>query len=247
MSCTSDKSALFISDLHLSPHEPATAERFLAFLAGPARDADSLTILGDLFDSWAGDDDLADPFNARIVAALRTLSDAGIGVSFMAGNRDFLIGEAFATAAGLSLLHDPCLRDIGGTPTLLTHGDELCTDDPDYQRFRAQVRDPVWRTTFLARPLAERKREIEALRARSEAEKKIKPEIIMDVNANAVGAALTTHNAQAMIHGHTHRQGRHVHFVNGISCPRWVLGDWHTDRGNALICTSDGWRWLELH
>lgn len=237
---------LFISDLHLSPHEPGTAERFLAFLAGPALGAESLTILGDLFDYWTGDDDLADPFNARIVAALRMLADTGIGVSFMAGNRDFLVGDAFATAAGLSLLPDPCLRDIGGVPTLLTHGDALCTDDPDYQRFRAQVRAPAWRGAFLARPLAERKREIEALRAMSEAEKKIKPAAIMDVNAQAVVATLAAHGARAMIHGHTHRQGRHEHFANGIPCPRWVLGDWHADRGNALACDARGWRWLEI-
>ncbi|MDP1651833.1 MAG: UDP-2,3-diacylglucosamine diphosphatase [Rhodocyclaceae bacterium] len=240
-----------MSDLHLSPHEAGTVALFLDFLAGPARGAESLTILGDLFDYWAGDDDLADPrsdpFNARIVAALRETSDSGVALSFMAGNRDFLVGEAFAAAAGLSLLPDPCRRDIGGVPTLLMHGDTLCTDDPDYQRFRAQVRDPAWRTTFLARPLAERKREIEALRAMSEAEKKTKPAAIMDVNAKAVVAALATHGAQAMIHGHTHRQGRHEHLANGISCPRWVLGDWHADRGNALACDAAGWRWLELH
>ena len=239
------RSALFVSDLHLSPREPATAERFLAFLIGPARGATSLTILGDLFDYWAGDDDLAEPFNARIVAALRALADTGILLDFMAGNRDFLIGEAFAAAAGLRLLPDPCVRDIGGVPTLLTHGDALCTDDADYQRFRAQVRDPAWRGTFLARPLAERKHEIEALRARSEAEKKAKPAAIMDVNAAAVVAALATHGAQAMIHGHTHRQGRHAHLIDGRSCPRWVLGDWHAGRGNALACAAGDWRWLE--
>ena len=215
---------------------------FRDFLAGPARKAKRLTILGDLFDYWAGDDDLADPFNAGIVTALRDLSDRGIQIEFMAGNRDFLIGDAFAEAAGLSLLPDPVVRDIGGVKTLLTHGDELCTDDPDYQRFRTQVRDPAWQATFLARPLAERKREIEALRARSEAEKKVKPMAIMDVNAAAVATALAEHGAQAMIHGHTHRQGRHDH----AGRPRWVLGDWHASRSNALVCDPAGWNWLEL-
>ncbi|MEW6514485.1 MAG: UDP-2,3-diacylglucosamine diphosphatase [Pseudomonadota bacterium] len=233
---------LFISDLHLSPHEPGRVRLFLDFLAGPARDAARLTILGDLFDYWAGDDDLADPFNARIVAALRKLSDSGVRLDFMAGNRDFLIGEEFASAAGLTLLPDPCVRDIGGVKTLLTHGDTLCTDDPDYQRFRAQVRDPAWRSAFLARPLPERKREIEALRARSEAEKKTKSMAIMDVNAAAVSATLSEHGAQAMIHGHTHRQGRHDH----AGCTRWVLGDWHTGRGNALVCDLAGWHWLSI-
>ncbi|MDP1607490.1 MAG: UDP-2,3-diacylglucosamine diphosphatase [Rhodocyclaceae bacterium] len=245
MSSTRDKSALFISDIHLSPQAPATAERFCAFLAGPASAADSLTILGDLFDYWAGDDDLADPFNTRIVAALREFSARGVALLFMAGNRDFLVGDAFAAAAGLSLLPDPVVRDIGGVPTLLTHGDLLCTDDTDYQRFRAQVREPSWRTTFLARPLVERKHEIEALRARSETEKRIKAASIMDVNATAVVAALTSHGAQAMIHGHTHRQGRHAHLVGGMHCQRWVLGDWHADRGTALACAPAGWHFID--
>lgn len=245
MSAPRDPSALFISDLHLSPHAPATAERFLAFLAGPARTANSLTILGDLFDYWAGDDDLNDPFNARIVAALHELSDSGVELFFMAGNRDFLVGADFAAAAGIHLLPDPVVRDIGGVPTLLTHGDALCTDDADYQRFRTQVRDPVWRTMFLARPLAARRREIEALRARSETEKRIKAAAIMDVNAKAVVTALTTHGAHAMIHGHTHRQGRHEHLVGGMPCPRWVLGDWHADRGGALACDVAGWRFID--
>lgn len=213
---------------------------FLDFLAGPAREAARLTILGDLFDYWAGDDDLADPFNKRVVVALRNLSDGNVRLEFMAGNRDFLIGDDFAAATGLTLLPDPCVRDIGGVKTLLTHGDVLCTDDADYQYFRAQVRNPAWRAAFLARPLAERKREIEALRARSEAEKQIKPLAIMDVNPAAVAAALADHGAQAMIHGHTHRQGRHEHHVAGKACQRWVLGDWHADRGNALACNR---RW----
>lgn len=242
---SASRSALYISDLHLSAHEPGTVERFLAFLHGPARNAARLTILGDLFDYWAGDDDLDDPFNARIVAALREFSASGVALFFMAGNRDFLIGKTFAQAAGLELLPDPCLRDIGGVPTLLTHGDTLCADDADYQRFRAVVRDPAWQAAFLARPLAERKREIETLRARSEVEKKIKPMAIMDVSAGAVVAALRAHGAHAMIHGHTHRQGRHAHTVDGRDCVRWVLGDWHADRGEALACDAAGWRFLD--
>lgn len=213
---------------------------FLDFLVGPAREAAHLTILGDLFDYWAGDDDLTDPFNAHIITALRELSDHGVTVEFMAGNRDFLISEAFAKAARLNLLPDPVVRDIGGVKTLLTHGDALCTDDADYQRFRAQVRDPAWQAAFLARPLADRKHEIEALRARSETEKKAKPMAIMDVNTAAVSAALSEHGAQAMIHGHTHRQGQHDH----AGRTRWVLGDWHDDRGNALACAPDGWHWI---
>jgi UDP-2,3-diacylglucosamine hydrolase len=233
---------LFVSDIHLSPAEPATAERFLAFLAGPAREAERLFILGDLFDYWAGDDDLADPFSTHIVKALRALADGGVRLAFMAGNRDFLIGQDFARAAGLELLPDACRCDIGGVPTLLLHGDTLCTDDADYQRFRAMVRAPEWAARFLARPLAERKREIEALRARSEHEKQVKPMAIMDVNAQAVATALREHGATALIHGHTHRQGRHALDVAGHSCARWVLGDWHPDRGGALACRGADWR-----
>lgn len=234
--------ALFVADIHLSPDEPATVERFLAFLAGPARAAASLTILGDLFEYWAGDDDLADPFNARIVGALRTLADSGTTVAFMAGNRDFLIGDAFAAAAGVSLLSDSCVRDIGGIKTLLTHGDTLCTDDADYQQFRRQVRDPAWQAQFLSRPLAERKAEIAELRRRSESEKKIKPLAIMDVNPAAVAAALRTHGAQALIHGHTHRQGTHQ-LANHRQ--RWVLGDWRPERGSVLACDAAGWRFID--
>lgn len=238
---------LFISDLHLSPHEPGIERLFLEFLAGPARRATRLTILGDLFDYWAGDDvlrDLADPFSVRIVAALRDLSGCGVRVDFLAGNRDFLAGDDFAAAAGLTLLPDPTVRNIGGLTTLLSHGDALCTDDLTYQRFRAQVREPAWRNAFLARPLAARKREIEALRARSEVEKQIKPLAIMDVNAAAVVAALADHGAQAMIHGHTHRPGRHEHLVAGKPSVRWVLGDWHPDRISALAVDADDWRFL---
>lgn len=237
---------LFISDLHLAPDTPALTERLLDFLAGPARSAASLVILGDLFDAWAGDDDLAAPLNARIVAALRELADSGVTVEFMAGNRDFLIGADFAAAAGCKLLPDPCMRMIAGTRTLLSHGDAFCTDDADYQRFRAQVRAPAWRSAFLALPLAERKREIETLRARSEAAKRDKPMTIMDVNAAAIAAAFATHAVQVLIHGHTHRQGAHTHCIAGENRTRWVLGDWHADRGNALMCAADGWRWLEI-
>jgi UDP-2,3-diacylglucosamine hydrolase len=237
--------ALFVSDLHLSPDAPATVARFLNFLASTARTAASLTILGDLFDYWAGDDDLADPFNANIVDALRNLSDASVKIFFMAGNRDLLIGAGFADAAGLTLLPDPCIRDIHGVKTLLSHGDALCTDDDDYQRFRSVVRDPAWQIRFLARPLSERKAEIAALRQRSQDEKKIKPLAIMDVNPDSVIVALRQHGAQALIHGHTHRQGLHTLPVDGRACQRWVLGDWHADRGGALACTANGCKFID--
>lgn len=235
-------SELFISDLHLSAHEPATVARFLEFLAGPAKQADRLTILGDLFDYWAGDDDLADPFNTRIVTALHQLANHGVVIDLMVGNRDFLIGKDFAAAAGVTLLNDPVVRDINGVKTLLTHGDALCTDDADYQRFRTQVRTPEWQAKFLARPLTERKREIETLRARSEAEKRTKPMKIMDANADAVAAVMRQQQAATMIHGHTHRQDCHVHAGD----TRWVLGDWHADKISVLAYdTNSGWHWLD--
>ncbi len=241
--------ALFVSDIHLAPDEPATVERFLAFLHGPARDAAQLTILGDLFDYWAGDDDLGDPFNARIVTALRGVAAAGVTLAFMAGNRDFLVGDAFAAAAGLSLLPDPCVRDVAGVATLLSHGDLLCTDDAAYQRFRREVRDPAWRSHFLAQPLATRKAQIAALRAQSEAEKKVKTQAIMDANEAAVADMLRQHRVGRLIHGHTHRQACHAHVVDGRSCARWVLGDWHAgsgvSRGTALACSDDGWHFLD--
>ncbi len=239
-------SELFISDLHLSAHEPATVARFQQFLESPARQAARLTILGDLFDYWAGDDDLADPFNTRIAAALHQLADHGVTIDLMVGNRDFLIGKDFAAAAGVTLVNDPVIREIGGIKTLLTHGDTLCTDDADYQRFRAHVRNPEWQSQFLARPLAERKREIEALRARSEAEKRNKPMAIMDVNAQAVTELMHSHDVNALIHGHTHRQGSHIHQVDGQTCQRWVLSDWDGVRGSALDCQATGWRWIDL-
>lgn len=217
---------------------------FFDFLQGPARQASRLTILGDLFDYWAGDDDLADPFNRNIVAALRNLVDSGVAVDLMVGNRDFLVGEEFAAASGTTLIPDPTLRNVAGVTTLLTHGDTLCTDDLAYQRFRTEVRTPAWRTAFLARPLADRKHEIEALRARSEKEKGGKPLSIMDANPAAVQSSLLAHQAQAMIHGHTHRQQVHEYRVNEKTSHRWVLGDWLGNRGNALLCEPAAWRWL---
>jgi UDP-2,3-diacylglucosamine hydrolase len=236
---------LFISDLHLSPAAPAVTRRFEEFLAGPARAAAAaLYILGDLFDYWAGDDDLDDPFNARIAAALAEFAAAGVAVHFLPGNRDFLVGADFAAAARLELLPEPCVRAIADTPVLLLHGDTLCTDDADYQAFRAQVRAPAWRAAFLARPLAERKALIAELRARSESEKQVKPAAIMDANQEAVAAALREHGVATLIHGHTHRQGSHVLDVDSHPCRRWVLGDWGTDRASVLACGPDGWHFV---
>lgn len=234
--------ALFISDLHLHPSRPQTARLFEAFLGGPAKEARILYILGDLFDAWAGDDDIADGFNAGICAALKSLA-AVTPIAFLPGNRDFLAGSGFAAASGATLLADETVVDIAGTPTLLLHGDTLCTDDLEYQAFRATVRSGQWQRDFLAHPLAARKAEIESLRERSERKKCVKPAALMDTNAAAVSDAFRRHNVARVIHGHTHRRACHEIQIDGHPGTRWVLGDWHAD-GNALACDASGCRWL---
>jgi UDP-2,3-diacylglucosamine hydrolase len=235
----------FISDLHLHDSRPDINRVFFGFLRGPAREAESLYILGDLFEYWAGDDDLGDPFNGSVAAALAEYSRSGPALRFMHGNRDFLLNGEFARACGGTLIDDPHSLDLFGTPTLLMHGDTLCTDDLDYQRFRVQVRNPVWQKGFLALPLAQRKRQIEAVRQTSETEKTRKAPEIMDVNPAAVQAALREHAYPRLIHGHTHRPARHVHRVDGRTWERWVLADWYRS-GSYLRCDEDGCTPLEL-
>lgn len=236
--------SLFVSDLHLCPTREAAARQFLDFLAGPARAAEALYILGDLFDYWVGDDDLDEPFNARVCEALAELS-THVPACFIAGNRDFLTGEAFAAATGLRRIEEPHRVDIQGTPTLLLHGDLLCTDDTDYQRFRLEVRSPAWREAFLGLPLAERRRRIEALRSRSEQEKQRKSAAIMDVNEDALAALLRRHGYPRVIHGHTHRPAHHRHALDGRVCERFVLADWY-EGGSYLACDAKGCRALTL-
>ncbi|HUO44887.1 MAG TPA: UDP-2,3-diacylglucosamine diphosphatase [Burkholderiales bacterium] len=230
--------SVFISDLHLCTDRPAINQTFFDFLQGPAAQAEALYILGDLFEYWAGDDD-DDPFDAAVIAALRALADRGVALQLMHGNRDFLISEQFATASGVRLLPDPTLIDLYGTPTLLMHGDTLCTDDVEYQKFRTQVRDPAFQQKFLERPLAARKQEIARLRAQSETSKKAKTEEIMDVAPAAVEAALRRHGYPRLIHGHTHRPAHHEHIVDGHRCERWVLADWYR-HGSYLRCDAGG-------
>lgn len=237
---------LFVSDLHLHPSRPHAARLFHDFTRGPARGAAALYVLGDLFDAWAGDDDLGDPFNAAVCADLRALADAGTRIFFIAGNRDFLIGDDFSRAAGLSIVADESVVDVAGTKTLILHGDTLCIDDAEYQAFRAEVRGEGWRRHFLAQPLGARKAEIEHLRSRSESEKREKPMALMDANIGAVERAFAAHGVARMIHGHTHRQARHDHTVAGRACERWVLPEWDHGGGAALACDAAGCRWLKL-
>lgn len=235
---------LFISDLHLTAHHCERndgTENFLRFIEQIAPKAEALYILGDLFEYWAGDDDLHDAFNHRVVLALKSLSDTR--VYLMHGNRDLLMGEALAKACGAELLADPTLIELYGTPTLLSHGDMLCTDDVEYQQFRKRVRAAEFRSDFLSKPLATRKAYIEALRRSSDTEKKGKSNAIMDVNEDALASLFRQYNYPRLIHGHTHRPARHEHLVDGKLCERWVLGDWDK-RANALCCDSSGIRFL---
>ena len=232
---------LFISDLHLSADHPHSIAAFQRFIATLAPQAEVLYILGDLFEYWAGDDDRHDPFHAQVVSALHDLSSRGIKIYLMHGNRDLLMGDELAQAAGATLLDDPTLLELYGTPTLISHGDKLCTDDVEYQQFRAQVHDAGFQKNFLAQPLASRKAYIEQLRQQSTTAKQSKDSAIMDVNIDAVAALLREHNYPRLIHGHTHRPKRHEHVVDGHSCERWVLSDWD-QQAKALRCDAQGCR-----
>ena len=217
--------ALFISDLHLQESHPRTLDAFFRFLAERAVHADALYLLGDIFEYWAGDDDLATPFNADVASALRRLADTGVSIYWMAGNRDFLAGQGLADAAGLTLLAEPHVVTIGGQRVALVHGDAECTGDLKYMAFRAQVRDPAWQQQFLAMPLAQRKAIIAGLREGSRSAHLEKSYEIMDVAPSAVSALRASTGADTIIHGHTHRPALHQQEL----LRRFVLPDWELD------------------
>ena len=232
--------ALFISDLHLQESHPRTAEAFLRFMAGPALRAERLYLLGDIFEYWAGDDDLATPFHQQVIHAIRGVADSGVAIYWLAGNRDFLVGQGFAEAAGLSLAQEPHLIEAGGRRIALVHGDAQCTLDTKYMAFRAQVRDPAWQQQFLGMPLAQRKAIIAGLREGSREAHAGKSNEIMDVTPEAVQALFEQADAAVIIHGHTHRPA--VHATNGKL--RYVLPDWELDaepvRGGWIALAADG-------
>ena len=228
-------STLFISDLHLTEERPAANERFIELLEDEARGAEALYILGDFFEYWIGDDDLDEPFNAVMAGMLRRLTAGGIALYYMHGNRDFLVGERFCAATGAELLPDPSVHDIQGVRTLLEHGDTLCTDDADYQSWRRVARSADWQREFLAKPRAERRKLILGLRETSKAVVQAKPADIMDVNDAAVARAMQAHGVTRLIHGHTHRPGRHQLTLDGRSAERWVLPDWYEGGGYLEI------------
>ncbi|MEJ2629969.1 MAG: UDP-2,3-diacylglucosamine diphosphatase [Acidihalobacter sp.] len=235
---------LFISDLHLDLERPEVIDLLVRFLDERAVDADALYILGDLFEYWIGDDDIRDGLLPAI-EALRRVSDAGVPLSFMAGNRDFLIGSGFAERAGCRLLEDPTRVELYGVPTLLMHGDSLCTDDVAYQALRKQLRDPAWQAGFLALPVEQRRAQAEALRRKSREATRGKAMAIMDVNAGEVDAAFRKHGVRRIIHGHTHRPAVHALEVDGGAARRIVLGDWYT-QGSVLSVTAEGYTLEEL-
>lgn len=229
---------LFISDLHLDPRRPQITELFGRFLEQRAVHADALYILGDLFEAWIGDDDDA-PLAGTVADALTALP---VPVYFAHGNRDFLLGKAYAGRCGMTLLEEETVIDLYGRPTLILHGDSLCTDDHDYQRFRQESRQPAWRRQVLALPLDQRRVMASRVRELSMAATRMKPDDITDVNPEAVAESMTRNGVSRMIHGHTHRPAlHHLELPDGSAAERWVLGDWY-EQGSVLICTADGCR-----
>jgi len=235
---------LFISDLHLSAERPAITDLFIRFLQEDAPGAEALYILGDLFEAWLGDD-MVLPEYRRAIAAMKALSDRGVPLHVMHGNRDFLLGEDFARQSGATLLEDPAILDLYGNPTLLLHGDTLCTDDVEYQKFRAMVRNPDWQAALLARSPEERLALAREYREMSQAETGSKAEAIMDVNPQAVEQGMRESGVYRMIHGHTHRPAIHEFEVDGHSATRIVLGDWY-EQGSVLVCTPEGCKLRQL-
>jgi UDP-2,3-diacylglucosamine hydrolase len=232
--------SLFISDLHLCESRPTIIEAFALFLKQVAADADALYILGDLFEYWAGDDAIQTGVHAQTIDALNQLSQQGVKVYLMHGNRDFLLGDVFSKATNCTILPDPSLISLHGQSILISHGDVLCTDDITYQQFRNEVRTDTWKAQFLSQPLSSRIAYIESIRAKSEQEKSTKLMGIMDVNVSAVTALLKKYNyPSTLVHGHTHRPMKHSHQINGHHCDRWVLGDWY-DQGSYLRFDNQG-------
>ena len=235
-------SSWFIADLHLDESRPGAIRLLLDLLGQIEGRADALYILGDLFEYWVGDDALETPHTATlapVVMALRQLSDSGVRLYFQHGNRDFLVGERFAAVTGCTLLPEQQIIDLYGTPTLLLHGDTLCSDDVDYQQIRQLFRSPQWQQQFLALPLTERIRQAEAMRAQSRLSMQGKAEAILDVNPQTVLDTLAATGVTRIIHGHTHRPAIHDMRLPEGHAQRLVLGDWHENKASFLRMDAD--------
>ncbi len=230
-------SRLFVSDVHLDAGTPDAVNRFLEFLRTDAADAEALYVLGDLFETWVGDDD-PDPAKARVCEGLRALTATGVGCFVLHGNRDFLIGRDFCRHTGSKLLADPVVADLDGERVLLTHGDALCTDDHSYQELRSTVRNPDWQRRFLSLPLADRELLANQARAGSKEHTSRTVPTIMDVNEDAVSAAFRAARVRRIIHGHTHRPGIHDTQIEGEPAQRLVLGAWYEQ--GSYIHYEDG-------
>ncbi len=226
---------LFISDLHLHSSRPHITRAFFTFLHTRASEAQALYILGDFFDAWIGDDDDS-PLALDVATQLNDLSQKGVAIFLMHGNRDFLLGERYAKACGAQLLAEGSVIDLYGRPTLLLHGDNLCTRDTDYLAFRQQVRNPQWQAHLLAQPIAARRALAAQLREQSQAMNAMKAEDIMDVTDTEVARVMAQADVDLLIHGHTHRPARHQLQVNDTPAERIVLGDWH-DTGWCLYAS----------
>lgn len=229
----------FLSDLHL-PDEPSPLrEGFLRYLAGPARRADAVYILGDLFEYWIGDDVGVQAY-ADEITALKALTASGVAVGFMHGNRDFLVGRRFAAATGVQLLNDPLAIELYGRRTLLSHGDLWCTDDVGYQRWRRFSRIRIAQWIFSMLPLARRQAIAGGVRGQSASAKRNKAESIMDVNADAIVDAFGHHRVDRIIHGHTHRPAQHALALATGPVERIVLADWHEGQMEYLAVDEAG-------
>lgn len=229
---------LFISDLHLVAKRPDIGEQFLALLEGEARNAESLYILGDLFESWVGDDDPNEHY-AAIKSALRALVDTGVPVYFMHGNRDFMIGADFAGETGVQILPDPTPIELHGDTVLLSHGDALCTDDVEYQQVRTMVRNPEWQAMMLAKPLEERLAFAAHARVQSMERNQSLSEDITDVNQGEVDNLINEHGVDILLHGHTHRPAVHEVDLGDRTAKRIVLGDWY-EQGSIVRWDENG-------
>ena len=230
---------LFVSDLHLDPKRPHIIAAFCRFLQENS-DVDALYILGDLFEYWIGDDDPAIGLES-VISALHNFSSTGTPLYFIHGNRDFLIGKRFAKRTQCKILQEETVIDLYGMPTLIMHGDTLCTDDIAYQKYRAKARNPFVQKTLLMLSVKQRMKIADGLRNKSKSATQEKPEEIMDVNQQAVEKVMQKHNVTHLIHGHTHRPAEHEFVLNGKPHQRIVLGDWY-EQGNVLRCTSNSFK-----
>ncbi len=230
---------LFISDLHLCEDRPHINALFLNFLANDLNGIRALYILGDLFEVWIGDDAISTS-NKTILAGLKNVTQNGVPIYVMHGNRDFLLAESFCEQTGCQLISDPGTIDLYGTPTLIMHGDTLCTDDTSYQQFRSMVRSETWQTQFLEMTAEQRQQIATKYRNESKIQTRQKKPEIVDANQQAIETIMQQHNTQYLIHGHTHRPATHQFKLNGDNAQRVVLGDWY-DHGSVLIVDKNGY------